>query len=238
MKADAVIFDKDGTLLDFDAFWVSVSVKAIAEVLARFEMTDAPTDGILEALGVRGGSTDIDSVLCKGTYAQMGEVVYGVLRRYGCKADRKEVTEAVIDAYNRNSDSGEVRPTSPNLREVLTELKSKKKKLAVITTDNAVITRKCLEKLGIEDLFDKIYTDDGHTPPKPSPYCAVDFCEKIGVRLEDAVMVGDTATDIEFAKNAGIPAVILAKTDKSKELFSPYADAVIGDLSELTKILE
>ena len=35
MKADAIIFDKDGTLLDFDAFWVSLSVKALEDVLGE-----------------------------------------------------------------------------------------------------------------------------------------------------------------------------------------------------------
>ena len=38
MNIDAIIFDKDGTLIDFDAFWVSVSCKAIEEVLEKFAM--------------------------------------------------------------------------------------------------------------------------------------------------------------------------------------------------------
>ena len=36
MRADAIIFDKDGTLLDFDAYWVSVSDAAITSVLTEY----------------------------------------------------------------------------------------------------------------------------------------------------------------------------------------------------------
>ena len=38
MKVDAIIFDKDGTLLSFDAFWVTVTEKALADVFTALSM--------------------------------------------------------------------------------------------------------------------------------------------------------------------------------------------------------
>lgn len=238
MKTKAIIFDKDGTLIDFDTFWVGVSVNALSEVLAHLEIHDVPIDELLETLGVHDGVTDIDGALCKGTYAQIGRLVYDVLCRYGYGFDCDKVTELVIEAYNKNSDSGEVKPTCSDLSDVLLRLKSQNIKLAVVTVDNETITRKCLKKLGIEELFDKIYTDDGITPPKPDPYCAIDFAKSVGVGLENLVMVGDTMTDIKFAQNAGIKVIGVSKSDKNKEKLSPYAEAVISELSVLSDILE
>ena len=79
----AIIFDKGGTLLDFDAFWVPVSEKAILDVLAYFGEGESLLFEILEAFGVHNGVTDIDGVLCKGTYEEMGEIVYNVLYKNG-----------------------------------------------------------------------------------------------------------------------------------------------------------
>ena len=238
MKADAIIFDKDGTLIDFDAFWVTVSVKALEDVLRQFGKDNVPVCEILQTLGVHDGVTDIEGILCKGTYEQMGQIVYDILHQYGCNASCDEVTGVLVEAYNNNSDVGEVKPTCPNLAECLTLLKKRNKKLAVVTTDNEEITRKCLKKLGIEELFDKIYTDDGKTPVKPDPYCVTDFCRITGVKQEHIVMVGDTMTDVRFAKNAGIAVIGVAKTDKNKAVLTPFADAVISNLSDLLEILE
>jgi beta-phosphoglucomutase-like phosphatase (HAD superfamily) len=46
------------------------------------------------------------------------------------------MVKLVVDAYNRNADAGEVKPTCPCLGEVLRGLKAQGKKLAVVTTDN------------------------------------------------------------------------------------------------------
>lgn len=237
MNADAIIFDKDGTLIDFDAFWVTVSIKALEDVLKTLNRTDVPICEILEAFGVRDGVTEINGVLCKGTYEQMGEIVHGILSKYGCDISRSETISLVIDAYNRNAEAGEVKPICPDLPEVLTELK-KSKKLAVVTTDNEQITLKCLKKLGIDELFDKIYTDDGKTPTKPNPFCAIDFEALSGVKRERMIMVGDTMTDVKFARNAGIAVVCVAKTEKNRAILSPVADAVISDLSTLPSMLK
>lgn len=237
MNVDAIIFDKDGTLIDFDAFWVTVSRNAISDVLKELGREDIPICEILTAFGVHDGITDINGVLCKGTYAQLGQIVYDILNEHGCNISCDEAVKCVVDAYSKNSDSGEVKPTCPDLAGILRALKNRNIKLAVVTTDNAQITHKCLKELGIESLFDKIYTDDGKTPVKPAPDCAFDFCRLTGVKKERMVMVGDTMTDVTFAKNAGIPVIGVAKTPQNRALLESYADAVISDISGLCDIL-
>ena len=237
MKADAIIFDKDGTLLDFDAFWVTVSIKAIEAVLTQLGRQDVPVGEVLEAFGVHNGETDMNSVLCKGTYEQLGGLFYEILHRYGCDESCEAVTKALIEAYNRNADAGDIKPTCPNLADVLKQLKAQNKKLAVVTTDNMQITRVCLDKLGILDLFDKIYTDDGVVPTKPDPYCVYDFCTFAGVSRDRVVMVGDTMTDMRFAKNAGIEAIGIARNDANKQILAPHAHAVLADPSHLFDVL-
>ncbi len=238
MVADAVIFDKDGTLLDFDAFWIAVSEKAIEDVLAKLGMGSVPTKQILSAFGVENGTTDIEGVLCKGTYEQMGRIVYDILKTYGCSASCEEVTRLVTQAYNENSSAGEIKPTCPELATTLRALKASGKRLAVVTTDNEQITRKCLKKLGIYELFDMVYTDNGTYPVKPDPYCALDFCNRFGLDKESVVMVGDTLTDVRFARNAGISVVGLAATKKNRDLLAPVADGVVTDIAALLQVLQ
>jgi len=238
MKVDAIIFDKDGTLIDFDSFWITVSIRALKDVLTELGRTDIPICKFLTAFGVHNGVTDIEGVLCKGTYEQMGQKVYNILDEYGCNISCDETVRLVISAYNRNADAGEIKPTCPNLAEVLTALKKQNKKLAIVTTDNEEITHKCLNILGIEALFDKIYTDDGKTPTKVDPYCANDFSNFTGVKKEHMVMVGDTMTDMIFAKNAGIAAIGVAKNEQNEQILKPHAEAVISDLSNLLNIVQ
>lgn len=238
MKADAIIFDKDGTLIDFDSFWITVSIRAIQDVLAGLGRTDIPLCAFLTAFGVQDGITDIEGVLCKGTYVQLGQIVHTILSGYGCTISRDETVKLVMRAYARHADAGEIKPTCPHLVEVLTTLKKQNKKLAIVTTDNEEIAYKCLKKLGIAALFDKIYTDDGKTPTKPDPFCANDFCDFTGVKKERMVMVGDTMTDMLFAKNAGIAAIGVAKNEQNAQILKPHAEMVISDLSNLLKIVQ
>lgn len=232
------MFDKDGTLIDFDAFWISLSVTALTHMLEQLNQDCALVEELLENFGVHNGTADTNGVLCKGTYRQMAEIAHSVLMRQGCELSVAEVEKILLDAYNKNFHAGDVKPTCPNLREVLTALKRQGRKLAVVTTDNREITLFCLERLGIADLFDKIYTDDGVMPTKPNPASASDFCRSAGLNREHVVMVGDTMTDAVFARNAGIRMVGLAKTEAHKQLFGAEAAVIIRDMSELLEILE
>ena len=234
----AIIFDKDGTLLDFDAFWVAVSQKAIEDVLCEFGAKKELSFIIAEALGVHNGITDIDGILCKGTYKQIGEIVCDILSNSGYKVSPNEVVEAIVRSYNKNINAGEIKPTCDDLIDVLMALKKRNKKLAVVTTDNEQITRQCLKVLGIEEIFDQIYTDDGKMPTKPSPNCAWDFCKRYNIAKEKVVMVGDTLTDVSFAKNAGIAMIGFAKSEKNKEKLIANTGVVVSEMIRLLEIVQ
>jgi len=237
MKGDLIVFDKDGTLIDFDAFWVNISVHAIGDVLKKLGF-EAPMDEILQSFGVKNGVTDIDGILCKGTYQQMGNALYETLKKHGCNLSADEVTALMIQAYNENANMGEVKPTCKDIRFVLERLKKSGCRLAVVTTDNSEITRKCLNDLGIIDLFDSIFTDDGKTPVKPDPTCIKEYCRLNFLNPEDVIVVGDTMTDIKFARGIGATSVCVGSNEDNRQKLAPYADYVINDISEIFTVFK
>lgn len=236
MRAEAVIFDKDGTLMEFDPFWVRVAESAVQDILNRLNINNVQAEEILEAFGVHNGVSDVNGILRKGTYEQAGEALCEMLERYGIKIETAEPAALVREAFAANAGAGEIKGCA-GLKETLSRLKSLGIRLAVVTTDSADITGKCLKGLGIESFFDKIYTDDGRTPTKPEPYCAEDFLKAYGIKPENAVMVGDTLTDARFAENAGMKFIAVASGAAGKEL-EDRAAAVIPDISGLDHIIE
>ena len=52
------------------------------------------------------------------------------------------------------------------------------------------------------------------------------------------VMVGDTLTDVKFARNAKIRVIGVAKNQKNKDILNKQADFVVDDVSFLESILE
>jgi phosphoglycolate phosphatase-like HAD superfamily hydrolase len=236
MKIDAIIFDKDGTLLDFDAFWVTVSKYAVEVFLEKLSITEITSEEILKAFGINGDKCDVEGILCKGTYEKMGETVFSMLKnpKYTCE----EIITHLTDAYNETAHKGIIKPVSPLQADTLKKLKSQGKKLILVTTDNLEITKRCLEGLNLWTLFDKIYVDDGKTPLKPHPFAGETVSEFFNINKENILMVGDTVTDIKFARNVGIKVISIAKDQRNRELLTPLADGIISDMSELLDIVE
>ena len=234
MDIKAILFDKDGTLMEHDIFWIDVSVCAAKKLLSGLGREDIPVSEILEAIGVHGDTADKNGLLCKGTYAQIGEAVHGVLTNHGVRISAEEATRLTLKAYENSAGEGKVVPICENLRGVLESLKNLGIKLAVVTVDTPSITHRCLEKLGIDDLFVKIYADDGILAPKPDPACARDFSARFGIPPENMLMVGDTMTDINFAKNAGIFSAAVG----GDEEVSHSASAALSDISQIHALIE
>ena len=64
MKKEIIVFDKDGTLIDFDAFWVKVSISAEKQVLRLTGKEYVDIQKVLNSFGVENNITDIDGILC------------------------------------------------------------------------------------------------------------------------------------------------------------------------------
>lgn len=233
MDIKAILFDKDGTLIDFDAFWIPVSAAAVKDILSRAGAGDDMLTEVLGALGVHGDTTDPDGLLCRGTYGEMGLEIRGVLSEHGIRLSEEEAMRMTGDAFSRSAGAGTVKPVCAGLRGVLERLKERGIRLLVVTTDNPEVTHICLEKLNIEDLFEKVIADDGVVPPKPDPRCALDFAAESGIPVGEIAMVGDTLTDIGFARNAGMRMIYVGKSSDAGKL----ADARISDVSHIFEII-
>ena len=129
MKTKAIIFDKDGTLLDFEAFWIPVTEKAVDQILLGAKATHVPKEAVYKAYGIAGGVTDITGSLCCGTYDDMTADLQKVLVEYGVDIPYETVKKLTVDAYHNNTSAGEFLPTASNLKSVLESLKEKGAKL-------------------------------------------------------------------------------------------------------------
>lgn len=237
MKTKAIFFDKDGTLIDFDAIWVTVSYTAIGALLKKISMEHILVAEILEIFGIHNDVTDIEGIICKGTYKLMGEALYNYLKEKGCENTVEEITDWMVEEYHKYAAEADIKPACKNIREVLKELKSMGIIINLITTDDAYITNKCLAAIGIEDCFDVIFTDDGEYPTKPDPYCINKFCDETNIAKSEIIMVGDTMTDALFAKNSGVKFVGVAKNQNNRKTLETETDTVIYDISYLKDVI-
>lgn len=230
----AIIYDKDGTLMRFDEFWVPVAQAAIKTLIEKtadvnVEASFKIAEEIAKNIGIRNGTIDPKGILCGGTYTQFAETVNQVFKIFGSAAeiDRSVVEQAVA----ANTDKGVILSTCEDLRGRLEQAR-KKARLFVVTTDDRPMTEFCLKKLGLFDLFDGIYCDDGKTPHKPDPFAADDIAKILHIGKSEIVMVGDTATDKRFADNAGIDFVFVGKDSELKEN-SVYVTDNAGSATDL-----
>ncbi|PAV67533.1 hypothetical protein WR25_06692 [Diploscapter pachys] len=119
------------------------------------------------------------------------------------------------------------------------ELKEMDIKIALCTADSRRATEEQMQILGIEHMLDDVVCgNDKGIIPKPSPHCAIQICKRLGVELDEAVMVGDTIADLKMGRVAGLRASVAVLSGVgTRETLSEYTDYYLDDASTLPSLI-
>lgn len=121
----------------------------------------------------------------------------------------------------------EVKPYE-GIKELLAALKEKGIAIAVLSNKPHAETVNVIEALFGKDYFDVILGQTDKVAIKPSPEGVFVILDKLGVRPEETLYLGDTSTDMKTGKSAGAFTVgALWGFRDYKELFDNHADAII-----------
>lgn len=241
IECEALIFDKDGTLLDFMELWG----RWADEMLERTERTLLGLGGqwigsAERAFGVvRGENGRILDYDRSGPLAlATADELTGVLawQLYGAGLPWHESVDTVREFAASAEEQLEVdRPVRPlpGLLMLLEKAQAAGIKLAVATSDTTSSAIKNLRWAGLEGLFDCINGRDLVQEGKPAPDLVFEACRRLGVQPERAIVIGDGGSDMEMAKRAGARLAIGIMSGGGPRSHLAAADFVIGDYNEL-----
>jgi phosphoglycolate phosphatase len=99
------------------------------------------------------------------------------------------------------------------------------RKLAVLTNKPVIPSRAIVDALQLAPYFSQVYGGNSFATKKPDPEGALRLLEEIGVPAEQAAIVGDSHTDVETGRNAGlwtvgVPDVLVDHPRELTEVFS------------------
>jgi phosphoglycolate phosphatase len=121
----------------------------------------------------------------------------------------------------------------PHAREVLEHYYHAGIKQGLCTNKPHSVTRQIVDALDISGYFGSIVGGDSTSARKPHPLPLLTCLEELGVRPEDAVMVGDSGADVGSARAAGVPIILVPDGYTGAPAVSLGADFVVGNLADI-----
>ncbi len=228
-----LLFDKDGTLIDFFATWTPAYREA-ADMLAAALATPDMADRLLLAAGYdrRTGRLEADSALAGGTNRELIELWRDAL---GAKAP-PDLPDRVLSMFARHATRDVV--ATADMAPLMTALRRRGLALGMATNDDTQTARWTAERLGIRELMIFVAGADAGYGGKPGPGMGLAFCSAAGIAPDRAAMVGDSAADARMARAAGFGAAIGVRTGAaSREELGSWFDAVIDSVADLPALL-
>ena len=228
---DLVVFDKDGTIIEFGSMWRGW---AVAQVEGLVKATGRPIAAPLYAmLGVDPvtGTVRAGGGLAATPMARLRDRTREVLVASGLTTAHAE--RALDAAWHAPDPVASARPVT-DLGDLFDRLRAGGCGIAVATTDDRDPTEQTLAALGIADRIDATVCADDGIAVKPAPDMILHLCATLGVAPARTAVVGDTAADLQMGRAAGAGLIVAVLTGVGgRGDLAPLADVVIASIEEL-----
>lgn len=214
----AIVFDLDGTLVD--------SAPEIAAALnSAMAGIDQPPFSLNDVQSFIGGGAKVAlqrALIARGTHIDAPVFDAMMAAFYKVYA---EVSEAGNGLY-------------PGVKETLAELRGHGVPLGVCTNKADHITAIALRALGIAPFFSAVVGASDDLPRKPAPDMLLAVLAQLGARPAEALVVGDSRSDVGAARAAGCPVVAVSYGYAHGPVVDLAADRIIDRMPDLLRHLE
>ena len=218
-----IVFDKDGTLFDFQATWARWCAGIIAE-LAQGDPGVAAA--LAEALGF-----DLRALRFRPSspvIAETMEVVVAAILHVLPGLDEARLRRRIL-VTSAAAPQVEAAP----LRPLLDRLRVAGLTLGLATNDAEAPARAHLVRAGVLDRFAFIAGYDSGHGAKPGAGMLDAFCRETGLQPQACAMIGDSTHDLASGRAAGMTTVAVLTGPASADELAPFADVVLPCVAAL-----
>ena len=217
-----ILFDLDGTLVDT----APDLMRAHNYVMKKFGYPTKSTEEIRNLVG-------------QGAGAMLGRSIWGQAKKEFGKVQDKNVKEAMVrdfvDFYGKNivNESTLIN----GVKDFLIWAKEKNISMAVCTNKQEHLAVDLLKKIGIYEFFEYVAGHNTFDYCKPDPRHLTSVIEILNGDIKKSLMIGDSETDANAAKDAGIPVILLEDGYTEKKITEIYHNHLIKDFVGIEKIV-
>jgi phosphoglycolate phosphatase len=217
-----ILFDLDGTLIDT----APDLMNAHNHVMKKYGYETKTNDDIRQLIG-------------KGAASLIGRSVWGQAKKEFSQIDdnlvKKEMVKEFIDYYGKNIavESKLVNGVS----EFLNWAKKNNISMGVCTNKQEHLAVDLLKQIKIYDYFEYVAGSNTFDYCKPDPRHLTNVIEIMQGDIKKSLMIGDSETDAESAKSAGIPFILLEDGYTEKKVSEIYHDYLIKDFVNIEELI-
>lgn len=234
MKAQSpiagILFDKDGTLLDFHRTWQPINESAIL-FAAQGDLALAERLRVAGGLCPSSGLALPDTLLAAGTTHEIAEAFVTAGSPFEVAPLTREIDRIFC------AGAADAVPVV-DLASTLARFKARGLKLGVASSDSEAGIAAMAERFGLVELLDFVTGYDSGHGVKPGPGMLLAFARSCSLEPGEIVVVGDNLGDMEMARRggAGVKVGVLTGTG-TREQLTAAADVCLDSIAELEAAL-
>lgn len=211
----AIIFDMDGLMIDSER----VTFECYQEILKGMNLT-------------------MDEEFYK---TLLGKPLKGIYQRfydvYGNDFPIEDVIKDVHALMAKRFETEGV-PIKTGLKSLLEYLKENNYKTIVATSSNRDRVDTILSQAQITDYFDDSICGDEVTKGKPNPEVFLKSCQKLGVNVDEAIVLEDSEAGIQASYDAGIKVICIPDMKYPEKQYEEKTLKILKDLNDVTEYLK